>query len=338
MSRVSSEKDDPLAWLLEEKDPGVRYLALRDLMHLSQRDYELVAARKKAHNQGPIVKILTRMNDKGYFVKPGTGYSPKYKSTIWSVILLAQLGASVKEDERIKLSCDYLLDHTLTPGGQFCALASGSPSGTIDCLQGNLCWALTEMGVDDPRLKNAYEWMARSVTGEGVAPATQKSAPVRYYAYNCGPLFACGVNGRLPCAWGGVKIMLAFSRLSRQKQTPLIKKAIHESVEFFLGIDPVTANYPRGSDAKPNSSWWKFGFPVFYISDILQIAEALVGLGYKSDPRLKHLLDFISSKRDGSGRWLLEHDYPGKTWVDFGSKRKPNKWVTLRALRVVQAV
>jgi len=30
-------------------------------------------------------------------------------------------------------------------------------------------------------------------------------------------------------------------------------------------------------------------------------------------------------------------DYNGKTWVNFGVKKKPNKWVTLRALRVLKA-
>jgi len=29
----------------------------------------------------------------------------------------------------------------------------------------------------------------------------------------------------------------------------------------------------------------------------------------------------------------MEHDYRG--WVSFGSQGKPNKWVTLRAMRVL---
>lgn len=31
----------------------------------------------------------------------------------------------------------------------------------------------------------------------------------------------------------------------------------------------------------------------------------------------------------------LRH-YAGKTWVDFGPKKMPNKWVTWRALRVLK--
>src|SRR5690606_18891865 len=116
-------------------------------------------------------------------------------------------------DERIARACGYLLDQALNPGGQFSALASGAPSGTADCLQGNLCTALLDLGYDDPRLEGAFEWMARSVTGEGVAPVQDSQAVVRYYAGKCGPRFACGSNNKLPCAWGAVKVMLAFGKL-----------------------------------------------------------------------------------------------------------------------------
>jgi hypothetical protein len=253
------------------------------------------------------------------------------------MILLAQLGASVQEDQRIEQACNYLLNQ-IAEGGQFTTSTSGAPSGTIDCLQGNLCWALMEMGVDDPRLKSAYEWMARTVTGEGIAPLEEKDARVRYYAYKCGPTFACGANNKLPCAWGGAKVMLAFSRLPVKARTLLIKKAVQQGVDFLFSVDPVTAMYPSGYSDNPSGNWWKFGFPVFYVSDILQIAEALVGLGYGHDPRLSDTLKFIREKQDAEGRWALEYDYTGKTWINFGKKKQPNKWVTLRALRVLKTL
>jgi hypothetical protein len=33
---------------------------------------------------------------------------------------------------------------------------------------------------------------------------------------------------------------------------------------------------------------------------------------------------------------VLEYTYAGKTWGDFGEKKQPNKWVTLRAARVLK--
>ena len=337
MSWQTQLRVDSVSWLLESDSANVRYLAMRDLLDLPTDDKKLKAARKLAHKEGPIAHILSKMQEEGYWQRAGTGYGPKYKSTVWALILLAQLGASVKEDKRIKLACKYYLDHALNPGGQISAMTNNAPSGTIDCLQGNMLWSLMELGYTDPRMDSAYEWMARTLTGEGVAPITDKHAPVRYYGYKCGPTFACGANNKLPCAWGGVKVMLALSRLPVQKRSALIKRAIRQGVDFFFSVDPSTAKYPNGWAEKPSGNWWKFGFPVFYVTDILQIAEALVGLGYGRDPRLASTLELVRSKQDDAGRWPLEYNYDGKTWMRFGKMKEPNPWVTLRALRVLKA-
>ncbi|HWT78178.1 MAG TPA: nitrogen fixation protein NifH, partial [Candidatus Methylomirabilis sp.] len=302
---------------------------------LPASDPELAAARKLAHREGPIASLLEQMDPPGYWSEPGPGYGPKYRSTVWSVILLAQLGARIEEDERLQTACDYLVSQALCAGGQFSA--TGAPSGTIDCLQGNLCWALTELGCDDPRLAGAFEWMARTVTGESIAPRENQKAPVRYYAGKCGPGFACGANSEQPCAWGAVKVMLALAKLPPERQTPLIKDAVQAGVDFLFSVDPATALYPSGITNHPNSSWWKFGFPVFYVTDILQVGEALAAFGLAGDPRLKNALDLIASKQTPDGRWALEYDYSGKTWLEFGKKKEPSPWVTLRALRVLKA-
>jgi hypothetical protein len=336
MTWLSQLKGDPIPWLLDPESPGARYLAMRDIQDIPAGSLELSAACQAAHTQGPIAAILAEMDPAGYWAKPGPGYNPKYRSTDWSVILLAQLGASVAQDARIAQACNYLLEHALVPGGQFSI--SGAPSGTIDCLQGNLCAALLDLGWDDPRLESAFEWLARSLTGEGVASMEDRHAAVRYYAGKCGPLFACGANNKLPCAWGAIKVMLAFSKLPLERRTPLIQRAIQQGVEFLLGTDPARAEYPSGWAVKPSGNWWKFSFPVFYVTDLLQNVEALVGLGYADDPRLAGALNIIREKQDAQGRWALEYDYTGKMWVDFGVKKQPNKWVTIRALRVLKGL
>jgi hypothetical protein len=154
--------------------------------------------------------------------------------------------------------------------------------------------------------------MARSVTGEGVAPVEDRQAPLRYYAGKCGPIFACGANNKLACGWGAVKVMLALGRCPAGYRTPLVESAVERGVGFLFSVDPATADYPSGLAAKPSGNWWKFGFPVFYITDLLQTVEALAGLGYARDPRLANALDLIRAKQDA-------------------------KWVTLRALRVLKA-
>jgi hypothetical protein len=334
MARGYQIKKAALDWLLEPDDTSVKYLAMRDLIQSDPG--ELLEAKKNAHASGPIAAVLAKMNKEGYWCRPGAGYNPKYTGTVWSIILLSQLGASLEIDGRLATACSYLLQHTLTKDGQF--TMNGLPSGTIDCLQGNLCAALLDMGFESPRLDKAFEWMARSVTGDGIAPMEDKTAALRYYSGKCGPDFACGGNNKAPCAWGAVKVMLAMSKLPEKKRTPLINKAISAGLDFLFSTDPARADYPCGYISKPSGNWWKFGFPVFYVTDLLQNVEALTRLGYGNDPRLANALKIILDKQDGEGRWLLEYDYSGKTWGDFGVKKQPNKWVTLRAMRVLKAV
>jgi hypothetical protein len=330
MTIEKKEIETTTGWLLEKEDPGVRYLALRDIC----RDRgAAVKEQKKAHTHGPIAAILAKMKPEGYWSKPGPGYNPKYFSTVWSLIQLAELGGSIAADKRIGTACRYFLDHAIAAGGQI--TMSGAPSGTADCVQGNLCWALESLGCEDDRLRGAYDWMARTVTGEGIAPLKDKNAAVRYYAGKCGPDFACGTNNKLPCAWGAVKVMRAFSVLPKSRKTPRIGKAADRGIKFFFSVDPAAAGYPCGWTAKPSQSWFKFGFPVFYITDVLQILEVLTALGMGSDRRAQNLVKLVEGKRTPEGKWLLEYDYAGKTWVDYGAKKKSNKWVTLRALRAL---
>jgi len=321
-----------LDWLLEEKTPGVRYLALRDIVGLQRGDPELEAARKRAYAEGPIARLLERQNPEGWWEQPDSAYGPKYRSTPWSIILLAQLGASVHDDERIATGCRYLIDHVFARGGYLGM--GGTPSSTVDCYQGNLCWSLSDLEYADPRLDEAYEWMARSVSGEGVAPKTEKNVEPRFRTNKVGPLFQCAINGGLSCAWGGVKVMEGFASLPVAKRTPLIQRAIDVGAEFMLSNDPAGIGYPSGG-GKVSKWWFNFGFPMFYTSDILQNVTALVRLGYGSDPRLLPALDLIRGKADAEGRWSFDRDYGSQIYMSFGTPGKPNKWVTYRALRVL---
>jgi len=129
---------------------------------------------------------------------------------------------------------------------------------------------------------------------------------------------------------------LAFSQLPKDQHTDLIQRAIRVGVDFIFSVEPITASWPYRE--KIHSGWWKFGFPVFYVADLLQVVEAMVALGLGNDPRLASLFHLIQEKADENGRWILEYDYSGKTWGNYGNKGKPNKWVTLRALRVLGAL
>lgn len=327
---------DPLPWLLEDDAPSVRHRALRELLHLPEDDQKVKRARTAAMRSDPITAVLDAQEPKGYWVKPGPGYAPKYTGTVWQVVFLDQLGADPR-DRRVKKACDYLLAHAVAKNGGFAA--SGShiverpppPSAVIHCLNGNLLRALIGFGcIDDERVKGAIDWQARSITGEGFDGY--------YLSGTSGPGFGCAANEKLPCAWGAVKALAGLARIPPRRRTAAVRRAIASGAEFLLSRDPAVADYPMAyGNTKPNGSWFKFGFPSGYVTDVLQNLEVLCELGFAKDERLKPAIELMLSKQDADGRWRNEYAYKGKTWVDFEKQGKPSKWVTLRACRVLDA-
>ena len=318
---------DPLPWLLEpdEANPGVRYFALRDLLDRPADDPEVVAAQDAVMRTGPVPAILDAQYPEGYWVKPGPGYSPKYRSTLWSVLFLAQLGADGK-DERIHRAVEYVFAHAQAENGGFAC--NGRPSTTIHCLWGNMVRALLDLGYGgDERLDRAIDALARSITGEG------------YEWYRKGgvqaPGFVCSANYGLPCGWGAVRALWALNRVPAAGRPPAVEAAIKASTDFLLSYDVARADYPYKE--RISSSWFKFGYPLGYVTDVLLNLEALSEAGYAKDPRLNDAVELVLAKQDEQGRWKMEYSYTSKMWADVEKKGKPSKWVTLRALRVLRA-
>lgn len=331
---------DPLPWLLEDSTPVVQHMALRVLLDRPEDDPEVSSALEAAMRTDPIASILTAQHPDGYWVKPGPGYSPKYTGTVWQVIFLDQLGAD-PTDSRVRAACEYVLSHALAEAGGFGSsgskdeMTSPPPSRVIHCLNGNLLRALIGFGrLDDDRVQRSIEWQARSITGEGFDP------PYRYYRSGAsGPGFCCAANEGLPCAWGAVKALLALARIPPQSREPYVQRAIEQAADFLLSRDPSVADYPMGwGNKRPNTSWFKLGFPSGYVSDVLQNLQALCEAGYAGDPRIQPAVEWLLSKQDEQGRWKNQYAYNGKTWVDFERQGEPSKWVTLRACYVIRSL
>jgi hypothetical protein len=282
----------------------------------------------------PIASILAAQNPEGWWVRPGHGYSPKYTGTTWSLMFLGQLGAD-GTDPRVRAACEYVLDHTQTAGGGFGCAASGTnrpaPSSVVHCLNGNLLRALIGFGwLDDERVQRSLAWQAASVTGEGDVPR---------YSTTPGPGFRCGFNGGTPCAWGATKVVLGLASVPEAARTPAVAHALEAGVDLLLSCDPASANYPSATPgAKPSGSWFKLGFPCGYVTDVLQVLEALCAAGAAGDPRLGPALEWVMAQRDESGRWANRYASEGKMIRDIDRPGLPSKWVTLRACRVLKAV
>ncbi len=326
---------DPRPWLLEDSNPAVRAAALTRLLGKAPDDPDVREARAQAMDTAPIAGILAAQHPDGWWVKPGPGYGPKYAGTVWNLVFLEQLGADPAHP-KIQAACRYVLTWCPTSTGGFGCSSSGKeknppPSATIHCLNGNIVRALIGFGfLEDPAVQAAVDWTARSITGEEMD---------RWYASSTsGPGFACGANEKLPCAWGAVKELRGLAAIPAGRRSPRGRHAIEIGIEFLLSRDPATADYPMGyGNTKPNSSWFKLGFPSGYITDVLEVLEVLGELGRADDPRLDSATAWLLEQQSSPGRWLNQYAYNGKTSVDIERRGEPSKWVTLRAAGFLKA-
>ena len=346
--------EDPVPWLLEhdESQPGVRYFTLRDILGRDENDSEVKAAKAAVMASGPVPVILAAQNPEGYWDTPEAimNMGVKYGPTEWALSYMAQFGAD-GADTRVRNGCEYLLSQYID--------RVRSLSG-FNCWAGIMGSALIDLGwLSDRRLQTTIEWMAQTITGEGIADALKHDTNKRYEkSKNSSPPFACPNNANLPCAWGAIKAMLTLSKVPPAQRTRNMEQAVKLGVDFLLCHDPAIADYSFGFGNKPSPIWFKFVYPLDTYADVLQNLEVLAALGQAGNPRLANALEMVIRKQNQQGRWLLERTYkdvtnPGakdpdllayrrwyfrtiKDWVDIGKKGQPSKWITLRALRVLK--
>lgn len=190
-------KKDTLEWLLEVNNPSVRYFTLTDLMDKRSNSSEVKAAKARIMTEGPIPKILGKQNPVGYWEKPSSVYLPKYKATVWTLSILAELGANGK-DERIMKTCEYILNNSQhRESGAFSPYSdkdSGSPY-IIPCLTGNMLYSLIRFGyLDDPRVQKGIDWITKYQRFDDAIEKAPKGWP-----YNAGPRKGDSCWGRHTC-------------------------------------------------------------------------------------------------------------------------------------------
>jgi len=318
MSWQNSLKANPIPWLLdaERDEPSVRYFALRDLLDRPAGDPELLAARATIPSSPTVRAILAAQRPDGRFAwttNEGT-YFPKYTTTHWQVILLAELGLTV--------------DH---PAVQ-CALAVMQPA-IAAIAQGEVLWCYSA---------NTIRYLC--LYGLGETPATRRALEqlLRLAPTGGNRTWACPYNddpdSPPTCLWGAIKVLRAVWALPaslRVLRAPAVDDLTALAAEALLGHDFTVQNVDRTTLGWV-TDWFAFGFPGFYESDLLEGLEVLAALGYGSDARFRRWLPAVLDRQDDRGRWLLRNSFNGHTIADIEAVGQPSKWVTLRALRALK--
>lgn len=76
-------------------------------------------------------------------------------------------------------------------------------------------------------------------------------------------------------------------------------------------------------------------FPYYWHYDVLRALDHFRRADAARDPRLAEAVDVVRSKRQPDGRWLLDRIHPGRVFFDLEPVGRPSRWITLRALRVL---
>jgi len=192
------------------------------------------------------------------------------------------------------------------------------------CLDGNVLHYLVHFGyLDDPRTRRLLGFIA------GYHDDENAGWPCRAYPIDPDAVFP--VN----CYMGAAKVLKALSHIPEEMRSLDVKRIIQGEVGNIL--DNNIYQYLRNPDGtrKDKAGWKRFGFPLFYQTDALEVLDTLTRLGV-NDPRMKPAMDLVLGAQQRDGTWLLKDTFNGKMIVDIEEKNRPSKWITLRAMRVLK--
>ena len=188
-------KEEPLSWLLEAETPTIRYLALVDLMGLSEEDGRVQEARRAIMREGPVPAILAEQTEGGNWAGEYSFYTPKYRSTHWSLLLLTELHVD-GEDPRFRRGVEFMLGEV--PGPLTKRLA-GDESGW-SCLFGNVL---------------------RYVCHAGLAGDDGAAALIDYCLREMGNGYCrCHWNSGYACAWGVARTLWGLAAIPKRIARP----------------------------------------------------------------------------------------------------------------------
>jgi hypothetical protein len=300
------------AWLIGAETPSIRYAALTDLLDLPESDRRVTAARREILRHRPASAILSRQTPKGNWKNERSYYTPKYFSTHWSMLLLAELRADGR-DSRYQRGVEFMLEDTAAELGR----GVKQESTEWSCFWGNLLrYALRSERADEPRVKKLSRHLAESIRNG-----------------NC----RCEHNYGKPCAWGVVRSLFGLAAIPKSKRSREIRSAIAQGIAFLLDDGRLTqAGYPTISNRPPNPLWFKLNYPLFYQADLLSALRVLGELDALRKPGAKPALDWLERLRRPDGRWRGASPYRNRTWKELSGREETDRWVSLQAAWILR--
>jgi hypothetical protein len=293
-------------WLLES-DPSIRWQVLRDLLH--EPDEVVAAERSRVASDGWGARLLDLQGSDGHW--GGAAFVPGgWTSTMETLMLLRDLGVD-PADERVRRAIRLVRDRC-TWGPEF----GDSPffEGEVEpCINGRTLAVGAYFGEASDRL-------ADRLLGEQLEDGGWNCEAERGSVRSSFHSTICVLEGLLE--YETAKGAPAAVREARRRgEEYLLKRGLFRSLSTGEVI---------------NSDWTRFSFPTHWHYDILWGLDHLRRAGIEPDQRVAEAIDLVKKKRGSDGRWALENPKSGEVHFDMeDGAGKPSRWVTLRALRVL---
>ncbi len=298
-------------WLLQAQTPTIRYLTLVNLLGLPEDDVRAAVQRRAIMAEGPVPAILAGQTAEGSWAGEHTYYTPKYRSTHWSLTLLAELRVD-GSDPRFRRGVDFMLGDTAD------SLQKRIAENELgwSCFFGNMLRYTSHAGLSsDERVSVLIEYTLRDMDNG-----------------RC----RCAWNDGYACAWGVARTLWGLAALPQERRSPEVERAIEQGVKFLLqpGCLPA-ANYPVPDDGRIHLIWSRLNFPLFYQADILFILRLLAELGALERAGAEGALKWLQDRRQKNGRWRGSSPFRSRTWPEMGGPQESSRWVTLQAAELV---
>lgn len=306
----SAVTESSLPWLLAG-DPAIRWQLYRDLLDAPART--VVREQSRVASEGWGARLLGLQDPEGTWA--GRMYSPKWISTTYTMLLLRDLGLPPRNPQT-QQACALLLDRGLYRDGGI-----GFGWGRSEtCVTGMVLSILSWFRFDDARLDTIAEHLLEQQMADG--------------GWNCQRDFGAthsSMNTTILALEGLLNYERHRARTVRKVRA--VRAAQRRGREFLLD-HRLFRSHRTGEVIKRD--FLRLAFPPQWHFDILRGLDYFRAAGAPRDKRLHEAIEVLKSKRRPDGRWTLEHRYRARYWFQMETIRRPSRWNTLRALRVLR--
>ena len=172
-------------------------------------------------------------------------------------------------------------------------------------------------GFEDGRVDAAVEWLLGNQLDDGGWNCRTVRSGDRHSSFHTS-ISALEALAEVLCTEPGRKDVEQAMSMGREF---LLAHRLYKSHRDGSVVDPV---------------FTMLSFPPRWHYDILRGLDHFQAIDAREDDRLADALDVLANKRRRDGRWPVQHKHPGRVWFDMETGRRPSRWNTLRALRVLR--